>query len=188
MRTRAERISGGSSTSFHASGAELAPRWYVVRTKPHNEKRVHHNLGQMGVETLCPMLFEHYVSRGGEGASRIIPLFPGYIFGRFSAVQQWHSVRFTRGVREVLCAEGRPVPIDDEVVRIVESKVASDGLVRPVDVIQPGERVVIRGGPFDGLIGILESPTHHETRLTVLLTLVNWSARVEIARAHVYRT
>lgn len=184
MRTTAGQIGGGS---VPASGAELTPRWYVVRTKPHNETRAHRNLSQMGIETLCPMLFERHVSRHGEAASRIAPLFPGYIFGWFSVVEQWHSVRFTRGVRDVLCADGRPVPLDDEIIRIVESRVAPDGLVRTADIPHRGDPVVIRGGPFNGLMGILASPTTREARRTVLLTLVDWSARVEVASAHVYR-
>jgi transcriptional antiterminator RfaH len=162
------------------------PQWYVVHTKPNNERRVDHNLRNMDVETLCPMLCEGYVTSGGLAKSRIKPLFPGYIFGRFTVLDHWHRVRFTRGVRDVLSSEGRPLPLHDDVVQLVASRMDKDGLVRIGKTFRPGERVVIREGPFRDLAGIFEAPTNDHARLTVLLTAVNWSARVQVSKEFLY--
>lgn len=185
--TRLDRPLGPPIAATAASSAAATPHWYVVHTKPNNERRVDHNLRGMTVETLCPLLHEEYVTPGGMPKSRVKPLFPGYIFGRFNVVEHWHRVRFTRGVREVLSAEGRPLPLDDEIVRIVASRMDPDGLVRIGTPFRPGERVMIRGGPFQDLIGIFEESTNDQARLTVLLTAVNWSAHVQVSKQSVWR-
>jgi transcriptional antiterminator RfaH len=183
---------GSGETSLHDHGRTIAwaaadrrPRWYVVHTKPNNEQRVEHNLRVMRLETLCPMLADDCDLERAR-RPRVRPLFPSYLFGRFSVLEHWHSVRFTRGVKEVLSADGLPIPVDEDIVRIVASRVDADGLVHIGRSIRPGQPVVVRGGPFNDLLGILEAPANDHERATVLLTAINWSARVEIAREHVH--
>jgi transcriptional antiterminator RfaH len=163
-----------------------AHRWYVIHTKPQNERRVDMNLRTMGLETLCPMFVDDHAGRRPGAKARVAALFPGYIFGRFSVLQHWHNIRFTRGVKDVLNTEGRPLAVDDEVVRLVAERIGDDGHVHIGSPLKAGDRVVIRGGPFSSLIGVLESPANDQTRLSVLLTTINWSARLGVAREHVY--
>ncbi|MGH9350148.1 MAG: transcription termination/antitermination protein NusG [Vicinamibacterales bacterium] len=187
MATRAGTSHLPADGAYSCARIDGEPRWFVVHTKPHNERRVDHNLRGMALETLCPMLCDTSYVPDRPARPRVKPLFPGYIFGRFNVLQDWHRVRFTRGVRDVLSLGGRPLPVEDEIIHIVMSRMDGDGLVRVADAIQAGDRVVIRSGPFRDLVGIFEAPANDQARITVLLTAVNWSARVDVAKDSVSR-
>jgi transcription antitermination factor NusG len=79
------------------------------------------------------------------------------------------------------------LPVDDEIIELVTSRMDDDGLVRITDTFAAGDRVVIRSGPFQDLVGVFEAPANDMTRVTVLLTAVNWSAHVDVAKENVSR-
>lgn len=110
------------------------------------------------------------------------PLFPRYIFARFCSTELLHKVRFTRGVTGVVSFGGYPVPIDEEVIALIRSRIGEDGLVTVTKVFQPGDKVMIEDGPFKNLMGIFDSHVNGSLRVRILLSTVGCRAHVEIDR------
>jgi len=58
------------------------------------------------------------------------PLFPRYIFARFSVTRSLHKISFTRGVQRVVSFDEKPTSIDDEVIALLQARVDTDGFMR----------------------------------------------------------
>src|SRR5438128_10962889 len=99
------------------------PRWYVIHTKPRQEDRADRNLRAWGVPTLSPMLRCRRSRSDVQPHDRIEPLFPRYIFARFAAAELLDKVRFTRGVHAVVEFGGDLIPVEDDVIAVLQSRI-----------------------------------------------------------------
>jgi transcriptional antiterminator RfaH len=108
------------------------------------------------------------------------PLFPGYFFARFSSLISLQAVESARGVLHVIKSGVWPIPVDDEIIREIQERVAADGLIclqrREFKI---GERVSIQEGPFAGMMGKLEAELDDRRRVAILLETL-WNARIVI--------
>ncbi|HEX8456608.1 MAG TPA: transcription termination/antitermination NusG family protein [Pyrinomonadaceae bacterium] len=163
-------------------GQEL-PHWYVVRTKPKRENDAANNLTAWKVEVFNPKIIERRVNQFTNQPTYLSkPLFPGYIFARFEVDRMLHKICFTRGVSNVVCFGNVPCPINDEVIRLIQSHVDEDGFVKIGTKLKPGDKVSIRSGPFKGLIGVLEREMKDSERLMLLMNTINYQGRIIIGR------
>jgi transcriptional antiterminator RfaH len=156
-------------------------QWYVVHTHPKQEERANENLRSWGVETLHAKL---RTSRYNEftGAPTYITqsLFPRYIFAKFNAREQLPQIRFTRGVNNVVCFGEGPAPVDQDVIDVIRGRSDEHGFVRANDELKPGDNVVIRAGPLRDLIGIFEREIKGSDRVMILLTAIEYQARLVV--------
>jgi len=152
----------------------------VIHTKPRMEDRADYNLKAWGVQTLYPRIRETRFGLGGKQSSLVKPLFPGYFFARFSLNDLLHKIRYTRGVQSVVTLGARPVPVDDRIIDVIVSRTGKEGFVKLADELMPGDRVMIKGGPFKSLTGIFERRTHDEERVRILLDTLGYQSHVEI--------
>jgi len=160
-----------------------APCWYAIHTKRKQEHRIYLNLSVLSVETFFPQIQERRRDGFTEKVSYVVkPLFPNYLFARFSVSEMLHKVNYTRGVHSVLSNGGRPTPIDDEIVEMMKSRVGSDGLVRIEDELNKGDRVVIKSGPLCHFEGVFEGKYDAQERVSIFLTTVSYQNRVVIER------
>jgi transcriptional antiterminator RfaH len=72
------------------------------------------------------------------------PLFPRYIFARFSVTRSLHKISFTRGVQRVVSFDEKPTPIDDEVIALLQARVDTDGFMRTGEPLRHGDKVRAR--------------------------------------------
>lgn len=157
--------------------------WYAIHTKPKQENRASENLRAWGVETFVPRLRRPNFSRSVAGmVYSIEPLFRSYIFARFSAGKMLHKVRLTRGVHSVVSCDGEPTRIDDEIIRLIQSRV-EDGFVRMGEDLKSGDNVVIKEGPLQGFSGIFEWNLKDSDRVMILLTTISFQGHVVVERA-----
>jgi transcriptional antiterminator RfaH len=163
-------------------GSDL--RWYVVHTKPKQEARAEANLRAWGIETLMPRLCERRYTR--TAPLRITPLFPRYLFARFSAMRLLGKVRLTRGVHAVVGLGEHATPVDDQVIALVRGRIHDDGYVRIAEP-RPGDLVRIAEGPLRSLVGVFEREMDGRDRVMVLLTTMGCHARIHIAKASICR-
>jgi transcriptional antiterminator RfaH len=116
------------------------------------------------------------------GATKIEPLFPGYIFVRIID-DRWYDVRWSVGVVRVLMAGDGPARLADKVVDELRRN-ESGGFVRlpppPVEY-RPGQPVRIMTGSFRGLVGLYEGQTAQD-RERVLLDLLGRMVPVTLER------
>jgi transcriptional antiterminator RfaH len=162
------------------------PRWYAIHTHPKQENRAESNLKAWNVETFFPRIRDcRFNEFTWEPSYFIKPLFPGYLFSRFSLNNLLHKVRFTRGVHSVVCVGIAPAPIDDRVIEIIATQIDNTGFVKIGVDLEPGAKVMIKAGPFRGLTGIFERDASDADRIKILLDSVCFQAHVEVDRKHV---
>ena len=162
------------------------PCWYVIHTNVRQEDRADRNLRAQHVETLNPKIMERksnpYTAKASYLAS---PLFPRYIFAKFSAGLMLQKVHFTRGVHSVVGFGAGPTPVDEEIISIITDHMSPDGFIRIANELQKGDRVVIEDGSFKDFEGIFESEVKQTDRIVVLLNAVRYQSRIQIGKHQV---
>lgn len=162
--------------------------WYVIQTHSKQEDRAAENLAAWGLNVCNPKIKGHRRnSFTGELAYFARPLFPNYIFAKFSLNSVYHKLRFTRGVRSVLNFGDYATPVDEAIINIIQSRLGDDGFVTIGEKFIPGESVIIREGPRQHLVGIVEKEVQDSDRVMILLNAVNYQARIIVDRRQIDR-
>ena len=131
----------------------MSQKWYVVKTKPRSEHLAAAELEKYGFRLFFPRL-----KSGRHGADATdLPLFPGYLFSRFTLRDQ-HMVLSAAGVATLVRLDGKPTPIRDsdiENVRRYVVALSAAGLEPDrTPYLSRGRRVLVKYGPFAGVEGI----------------------------------
>lgn len=155
------------------------PCWYAIHTKPKQEERAESNLRAWHVETFAPKIRDRrYNQFTGKAIYVTKPLFPRYIFARFDAGTLLHKVIFTRGVQNVVCTDGWPTLVEDEIIGMIRAREDKDGFIRLGEDLRRGDKVLISGGPLRNFVGVFEGKLKGEERASILLTTVSYQNRV----------
>jgi transcriptional antiterminator RfaH len=159
------------------------PSWYVVRTHAKQEDRAAGNLRTLGVQTLAPKIRGRRYNQYTSVPSYLTkPLFPSYIFARLKLDDVYHKIRFTRGVRALISFNGVPTPVDEDVIAMIQSRVREDGFIVIDEDLVPGDKVIIKAGPFRDFHGVFEREMKDADRVRLLLQTVSYQAHVEVER------
>jgi transcriptional antiterminator RfaH len=151
--------------------------WIVVNTQPQREQIALENLARQAFNTYCPMMRTR-VRHARRTQEVLRPLFPGYLFVR-ADLQRWRPILSTYGVRTLVCCGDRPSFLDNGFVEGLQAREIDGAIVRPASSYEPGQRVKMAGGAFDGLIvTILEMD--EKDRLVVLMDLLNRPTKVRV--------
>ena len=152
--------------------------WYAIYSKPQKEEAAHFHLRQKGVEVFLPKLL---LPSSQKHRRRVVPLFPSYLFARIDALsEEYGYVIWSPGVKRLVSFNDVPVPIDDAVVDFLMKEGNEAGIIPARSNLQIGQEVRINGGPFDGLVGIIQQPPNAKGRVQVLLSLLNRETKVEV--------
>jgi len=144
--------------------------WYVVYSKPHKEEQAQLHLRAKGVEVFFPRLD---VTRANEARKRVLPLFPNYLFVNIELETEAHRVMWAPGVKRIISFGDRPTPLEGSVVEFLQQQTGADGAIKARSRLRTGQEVEIRGGPFDGLLGIIQDPPDAKGRVRILLKLLS---------------
>jgi transcriptional antiterminator RfaH len=154
-------------------------QWFVVNTKPKNENRASHNLATADYEVLNPKLKLRKYREGGF-VEVVEAMFPNYIFVKFHPIDDYHMVKYTRGVTKIVTFGGKMVPLQEDFIEFIRSKL-TDGVAKiEKQRFKKGERVFIKDGPFKGIGGIFERELEGEERAMILLEGINFYAKMVI--------
>lgn len=157
--------------------------WYVIYTKPQQESRADSNLRAWNIETFAPKTREpRYNEFTGRPTYVTRPFFPRYIFARFNAGTMLHKVCFVRGVQNVVGFGDGPVPIAEEIIKLIKARVVEDGFVQIGQSLAPGDQVAIDNGPVRDLIGVFEREVSAGERVRILLTAAKYQCHLSIQR------
>ena len=143
--------------------------WYLILTKAGLERRVQEKLGADLPELFLPLL-KAKARRWGMFVDTIVPLFPCYVFALFDIEQRYRLVRYTVGVRQVLCAGGEFLAVNDSVIEDLKRRCVHGPIELPDTPIRNGESVRVLSGPFRGLDAVFESYLPGSERVRVLLS------------------
>ena len=162
------------------------PQWYAIHTHPAQEARAALNLQSWKVEVFNPLFKDRrYNEFTNKPIYLIKPLFPRYIFARFSVAELLTKVSFTRGVKSVVSFGDYPIPIENEIIMLIKSQIGEDGLVHFGKPLKSGDKVVIEDGHLKHLHGIFEREVKGQSRVTILLEAVKYQGRVVVEKEHV---
>jgi transcriptional antiterminator RfaH len=155
------------------------PRWYVVQTQPHSERKALSHLIRQGFETYLP---QYLKKRRHARKTEIVPapLFPRYLFVLFDiATQSWRPIRSTIGVNQLVCQGESPASVCHGVVEGLRGREDESGFVRLINPLRfaRGDQVRVLDGVFSNWVGLFEGMTDEE-RVTVLLELLGRKVRV----------
>ena len=127
--------------------------WYVLYTKPRQEKKVADNLNSIGIEVYCPLVTQ--MKQWSDRKKKVqVPLITSYVFVNIEEHQR-EAVFKVSGIVRYLFWLGKPA-----VVRAVEIEALQqslEGIVTSFEVssIQKDTIYKIPDGPFQGFEGIV---------------------------------
>ena len=180
-----ESPSAGASEDRHAERSN-GQHWYVVQSKPREEERALHYLEEKGFDTYLPRI-EILSVRKFNNVKTEKPLFPGYLFCRFTKEDDiLAQVRWTRGVKKLLPESVDPFPVEDEVVQAIKSLQEEDGVIRKQQ-LEKQDQVRITRGPMKDILGVFDHWTSDSGRVKVLLNFINYQASVELHHSLIER-
>jgi len=153
----------------------FAGRWWLVHTKPRNEKALAGDLGRMGIGYFLPLA---RVKRrySGRTVHAELPLFPGYLFLCGGDDERYATLCTNRAANVIAVSDQDRLRADlMQVFRVT----ASD---EPVDLypgIRSGRRCRVIRGPLKGLEGVVIR-RRDICRVYVAVEVLGQSAEVEI--------
>lgn len=157
--------------------------WFALTVRHQHERSADGALRAAGVETFLPL----YRSRrrwSDRLVDRDVPLFPGYVFGKFSIEERVRVLR-TPGVAKIVGFAGSPAAVPDREIADVRAALESKLPLGPWPYLRTGDRVRIEEGPLRGVEGtLLRQPGR--LRLVLSVELLQRSLAVEIEPESVY--
>lgn len=135
--------------------------WYILCTKPRNEKKVVKHLSEAGYIVYCPL---KKISRQWSDRTKVIeePLFPSYIFIQIDDHRR-EEVFSYHGIVRYLFWCGRPAKVCQEEINIIQ-KWLGEFKNEDIDIsdIRIGDLVRITTGQFSGEEGLLLYRSKHK--------------------------
>ena len=153
--------------------------WHALYVRSRAEKVVHAQLLAKQCDAFLP-LYRTRKRWADRYKTLELPLFPGYVFCRFSAVEK-PLVLATSGVVCLIQAGNRPAPIDAGEVEAIRRAVSSPMSLERYAGLVKGQKVTMVGGPLFGLSGQLME-VRNSLRLVLSVELLQRSVLVEIER------
>jgi transcription elongation factor/antiterminator RfaH len=151
--------------------------WYVVFSKPHKEEFAQFHLRLKGLETFFPRLMLPEFSHKNK---RIVPLFPNYLFVHINLTLNYDQVRWAPGVKTLVNFGGNPLPLDAKIAENLLQQADHDGIIAAQSDLKIGQEVQIRGGPFDGVLGVIQRTPDAKGRVRLLMKLLSRRISVEV--------
>lgn len=157
--------------------------WYLIFTKPRQEKTALKNLERQGYQCYLPSLPSEKLRQGLLAVSEE-PLFPRYLFirlGQGSSAKSLGPIRSTRGVSRFVSFGLEPAKVDDRLIDFLREQ---EALMQqePARLFDPGERVRLTEAPFAGVEGVYQM-ADGERRVMVLIEILSKPVAVRVAPA-----
>jgi transcriptional antiterminator RfaH len=148
--------------------------WYLIRTKVGKEKWVRDQLRTIIPDVFLPML-KTRTPRWGRMTPSVGPLFPCYLFARFSLELRYFDVKYMPGVRGFVCAGEDPLAVPCAIIDEIRMRGTGDIIEIVEKPLGSGDRVIVRDGPFRGFEAIFERYLSGVERVAILLSAIEAS-------------
>lgn len=154
--------------------------WFIAQLKPNGINNALRNLHRQGFATFHP---RQPVTRRLRNrlVTREEPVFPGYVFVTFDpATAPWRRINATLGIARLLTTLSlQPATVPPDFMAALRDRCTPEGLVKPPDVLSPGDLVRVRTGPFADVVSRIES-LDSAGRVGLLLEVMGQAVRVSI--------
>lgn len=147
--------------------------WYLVHTKPRQEKCALENLHRQGYQCYLPTLPSEKLR---QGLLTVLdePLFPRYLFirlGQGDSAKSWAPIRSTKGVSRLVCFGVEPAKVADGLIELLQRQEVSVQ-IEPERLFKGGERVRLTEAPFAGIEGVYQM-ADGDRRVMVLIEILS---------------
>ena len=169
-----------------AAPENLAPdpaqtHWYLIHTKPRQERRALDNLEHQGYPCYLPM-FPVQKIRRAKLTTVEEPLFSRYLFIQLDIGPKgldWGPIRSTMGVSRLVRFGVEAAKVDQRIINFLREH-ENTFRVAPTEHFTPGERLAVLDGPFAGLEAVFQI-TDGEKRVIVLIEMLSRQVKVAVA-------
>lgn len=144
----------------------IKPIWYVLYTKPKNEKKVYERLSLKGFECYCP---SRKILKQWSDRKKWVeePLFRSYIFIKVpSTYAERISILQTTGVVRFLYWLGKEAEVKHLEIETIQKFLGEHKTVEIIS-FEPGMKLKIRDGALKGLDGTVDYQTDKEVVLNI---------------------
>jgi transcriptional antiterminator NusG len=180
-----------AAEAAQAGAADPRRRWYVVHTYSGYENKVKTNLEKrvtsMGMEDKIFRILvpeEEQIELTKEGKRKTVKrkIYPGYVLVEMELTDDsWYVVRNTPGVTGFVSSGNRPTPLQpEEVEAIMQQMGLAQEKPRPKLDVEVGQNIRVRGGPFDGFIGVIDEIDETRGKLRVLVSMFGRETPLEL--------
>lgn len=150
--------------------------WYVLYTKPKNEKKVADSLAQLGFEVYCPLVT--VVRQWSDRKKKVkTTLFSSYLFVNTTEKER-ASVFVVPGVVRYLFWLGKPALVRDQEIETLKSWLSKDYKNITAFRYKPGSEIKVSSGPFVGQSAVVNS--HKGNKLRLHLEALGFTIVMEI--------
>lgn len=148
--------------------------WFVLQTKPRNEKVVFRQVELKGVNAYLPIVEK--IRIWSDRKKKIqIPLFPGYVFVHASEDERIKAISNTFGAIRYIFYEKRPAMIREREIELIKQALIEPEKIRIEEKnIKKGDMIVVTYGIFKGMKGYVNE-FRGNYKLTVNLDELSYS-------------
>ncbi len=137
--------------------------WYVLYTKPKNEKKVAEGLQKMGITVFCPL--KTVIKQWSDRKKKVQePLFRSYVFVSLTP-QDRQLVFEVPGVVRYLFWLGKPALVRDSEITTLQQWLSSDYTALDVQSFTPGTTIAVPEGVFMGQSAVVQEQRGKKLRL-----------------------
>lgn len=157
-------------------------RWYPIYTRSRAEKKAYEELTRKAILAYLPL--KKTVKQWSD-RKKIIeePLIKSYLFAYISA-KEYAEVLMTNGIARFIYFSNQIASIPDQQITDLKLLLATDADLEVIDYdIKPGEKVLIKAGPFKGIIAELVSI---QNKQRIILRLQNLGYSININTSIVF--
>jgi len=158
-------------------------RWYPVYTRSRAEKKAYEELCRKAILAYLPL--KKTVKQWSDRKKMVEePLIKSYLFVYISA-KEYSEVLMTNGIARFIYFSGQIASIPDQQINDLKLLLATDTDLEVIDYdINPGEKVLIKAGPFKGIIAELVS-LQNKQRIVLRLQNMGYSININTSIAFV---
>lgn len=155
-------------------------RWFALQVRTRWESSTALLLSGKGYETLLPT-YQTKKRWNGKIKQVSAPLFPGYVFCQFDALNRL-PILVTPGVISVVGRGRVPLPVEQREISAIQTVVESGLHAEPWPYLEIGQKIRIESDALSGLEGILINFKGNH-RIIVSVSLLRRSVALEIDRS-----
>ncbi|TKC08195.1 UpxY family transcription antiterminator [Pedobacter polaris] len=158
-------------------------KWYPIYTRSRAEKKTQEELNRKNIETYLPL---KKIIKQWSDRKKIIeePLFKSYLFIYISS-KEYTEVLTTYGISRFIYFSGKIASIPDKQLEDLRLLLANDTDLELIEYeISLGEKVLIKAGPFKGIIAELVSLKNKKS-LVLRLESLGYSILINTSMAFI---
>ena len=158
----------------------MTSRWYALRSKPRQEYSLYNYISSQDVECYYPRIRVNPVNPRSQ---KIKPYFPGYMFVHSNlSIEGTNRFRWLPHSLGLVCFGKVPAEVPENLILGIKQTVSQiqDAGGETLHGLNPGDRVLIEEGPFQGYCGVFDTRFSGRDRVRVLLIMLQGSREVPV--------